>query len=939
MSTTTIHPTNPIKTLASKAAEIYREDGGRICYLCFHCGFDSDNITAILTHIEIHFTSSNHIETDGHSQFADIKTEPFDEDLHTDSNQLEQVFVDCDIKPISDQEHREEMVDNYINTATPEHGTLFGSDDNSTHLECLFEWKCLHCQCLFKRTKLMQHLRQKHKSDLVMNDTKVHYTLKCTLCSSEFYDLNSSEEHLKDSHPASPPVKCFLCNEKFQTCESLKYHTCVVDGSTDGDDTVAIESIESAECKKSPDQKTNMQSMCIFCDKTISGRLEFIQHTFGHFSLKVFSCPECPTNFQRMNTLNTHMKKVHNKRLAPNLSCRFCKANHENLFELLSHSITDHLDDGERNNWIMDTSFDYQCRFCFKEFDKWIDVTTHLKDHARDELPNEWPSAVIDNGRTFTERARSKAYRSEVLYNCLSCTSTLCGSYEARKHEIIEHKLNAKSVQQVQAPQLSNPLHYRVVFQPEMPVRSEKKNLQCFDCDKTFETKIYLMRHRLTHFDIQPYSCMVCAQTFCSRAAAGRHITKEHSKGTEIEYSRALTCRFCKLQLSDDNSFIEHSFNEHLYENFNIDENLDELCKYQCAYCNEIITGRHCMDQHLQNHADETLPELKSEDKAPEELSINELRHKAEFRYLCLQCTITFRLPFVARTHAKSVHRTEEIVTNTIEDDGTKTTSVTTKRGTHCSTCNTSFMTWRSMINHRAKVHPETIVRKPNYKKQVVPPASGKKRKKKRRAPEGNHCNICDMAFLNNRSMINHRTKRHPETVETTENRQLFTCPICGKSAKERSNFNKHMETHTKVRSYSCNMCHKSYRLKNSLDTHLLTHNNEKNFVCEECGKSFYTTSKLNLHKQVHENLTLQCDKCEKVFYTRNNFSKHQKTHIDAARKKCKVCGNTFKSAVSLRVHMALHDVQKKFSCRYCNMSFAQSSGRRGHERSRHGIV
>ncbi|KAG4081175.1 hypothetical protein HA402_014623 [Bradysia odoriphaga] len=909
MATKTVHPTNPIKKLSSKAAEIYRLDGGRICYLCFHCGFDSDSISDILAHIEIHFTSQNPIGTDELPEFADIKCEPFDEDSHPDPNRLEQVFVDCDIKHISDKEQCEED-DTYSTAETPQ--PFFGPDDNSTYLECLFEWKCVHCHCFFKKySKLLHHLSQKHKNDPMMsvidgtNKINAHYTLKCTLCSSEFFDSLSSQQHLKDFHPASPPVKCFSCCEKFQSAESLKHHTTTVHGSTDKDDEVTLESVEP---KETPTQRMSKKhSVCIFCDKTITGRLEFMQHTFGHFSLKIFSCTDCPTNFQRLNTFNAHMKKVHSRRVAPKLSCRFCNVDHDSLLGLLTHSFMMHLDDGDRNNSIMDTTFDYQCRFCFKQFYKWTDVRAHLKDdHVHDELPNELPPAVIASGRKFTERARSKTYRSELLYNCLRCTATLCGSYEARKHEIDEHKATAKLVEYAQVP-LSNPVHYRIVFMPE------KKNFKCFDCNKSFETEIYLMRHRLTHFNVQIYSCTVCAQAFSSSGNATRHITKEHNTSFGIEYQcRSLTCRFCKVDFSDDNSFIVHSFKEHLYENFKLDENLDEICKYQCLYCNEIIMGRLCMDQHLQTHAGEALPETNSQDMRPEESSINELRHKASSSTFVSSVLKSFDCRLWQK-HMQSLYTKPQIMKKNLQT-----------------------------MEHRqpvAKVHPETIVRNPNYKKKVGQQATNKTKKKKRRSPEGNNCNICNMTFPSNRSMINHRTKRHPETVKSSENHPLHACSICDRTFRERSNFNKHIQTHTKIHPYSCNMCEKSYRLKNSLDTHLLTHTNEKNFVCEECGKSFYTTSKLNFHKQVHENLTLQCDKCDKVFYTRNNFSKHQKTHTDNVRKRCKICSNTFKSAVSLRVHMALHDDKKKYPCRHCDMTFAQSSGRRGHERSRHGFV
>lgn len=919
---------------STKAAEIYREENGRIYYVCFHCGFDSDNVADMLVHIKNHFSTQN---INRNNDLVDVKYELIEDNDQNvvDPTQLEQIFHDCGTKPILNNEQCFQM-DTFSDADLSDEQTLSVTEKN-TDMDGLFEWKCLHCHCLFKRrTKLKIHLKKHNSNDPVLiNGTtsngnvvmiKAHYSFKCTLCLADFYDSISADKHLKDFHAAvPPPIKC----ETFSSTESLKERMSTVQRNKEKETKIKVLPTETRNRKVVPSEAKTTKSVCIFCDKTIFGTLELMQHTFGHFNLKIFSCPKCPTELQRLTSLNAHMNKKHHLKAENKFLCKFCddSVDHLNLFEFVTHAFTHHLDDGDQNASNLDTFYNYGCRFCFVNFEKWDDARAHMKSHAEDELPKEIPSAANTSDRRFTERATSGTHRSEFLYNCCKCSSTLCGSYEARKHKIVKHgifeHLTEKRwvIEQKQAP---IPVTYRILTSQE---NEEKESFKCYDCDCTFNTIIHLMRHRLMHFNVQPYSCTLCPQSFSSRGNLTRHSSKVHELKEDLE--RQLACKYCKMEFIEDSKFIEHNFKDHLYDNFDIRENLDGLCQYECLYCNDMIMERDLMDQHLTTHIGEVIPRVKQvtqEDTGSDEFSINELSHNIEFMYVCLHCQKQFRLPFMASEHTKLAHKE------------------TLKRGSHCNLCDIKFKTWRSLVNHQAKVHPETM--KPT---KISPESKCRARetnrnwkKKNRKTPEGNVCYVCNLTFINNRSMINHKSKRHPETVQKREFPKynvIYNCTTCGKTFRDRSNFHHHVETHLKRHSFTCDICNKTYRLKNSLQTHMLIHTKEKNFVCEECGKSFYTTSKLNLHKQVHENLTLQCDKCEKVFYTRNNFSKHSKTHIDKERKKCQVCDNTFKSSVSLRVHMSLHEGTKKYACRYCDMTFAQSSGRRGHEKSRHGFV
>lgn len=874
MSTlTAIHSTND---MSSKAAEIYRKDCGGVYYVCYHCGVHFNQITDTLAHIELHFSSPNNISTDeAHMDTIDIKCELLDNvsEEVLDSSQLEQIFIDCN-KSISMNEEQGLRTTYTVLPIIPIQQTSAVTKENYSDMEGHFEWKCLYCLSLWKKfAKLKQHLRSHSKDPLpsIMHEipelsstTKVQYSFKCTLCPSEFYDSSSSRQHVKDYHD-SDPLKCTPCGRKFVSTQLLKEHMSTVHSNDNTHQAMIVDTIEPKNQQNN--NKTLLSQyntfLCILCDKTFNGTLNLMQHTFVHFNLKNFSCPQCPAKFRRMATIKDHMVKKHSANIDEhifNIQCRYCDEKVENLFEFVTHTFTHHLDEGDTNNSDLDSIFNYDCRFCFQNFTKWTDAYQHLETHTKDELPKCVPSAM-STAKCFSERAKSGLYRSELLYNCDSCAKKLCGSFEARNHWITEHKRLGNVTNQNQVVKKTN----------------EKECLKCHDCDGIFHTQFSLMRHRLMHFNVRPYRCMVCAKQFSVSRNATLHMIRIHQMPPDANFCQ-LECHYCKAEFTEEINFITHMFNDHLYVNFNIDEDLDGQCKYECSYCKEIVTKRSQMSQHLLTHQNETVSNMET-DTISAESSMNALRHDVKFLYCCTHCPKKFRLPHPASEHVKYKHKIEKISTQKKEQKPTAT------RDTHCNLCNITFLTWRSMLNHRARLHPET-----------------------------------------------HNKDRY-------KNRPTYYCSTCGKAYRDRGNLNQHEETHNRLQSYTCDICNKTYRTKNYIQTHMLSHTNEKNFICELCGRAFYSVSKLNTHNQIHQNLKLQCDQCSKVFFTRYNLSKHKKTHTTDTRKKCKLCDNYFKSSNSYRTHMLLHTGIKKYACRYCDMAFAQSSGRRGHEKMRHHIA
>lgn len=871
------------KMSSSKAAEIYRKDSGGIYYVCYHCGTHFSTIADTLAHIEHHFSSSDNIRMDQMpADVADIKCELLDDVSQGAVDVLEQIFIDCSKSMSQNEEQALQITTNTSSYAVlPLQQTSAMPKENFSDMEGHFEWKCLYCASLWKNfTELKKHLRNHTKDPLpsVMHEsidkersstTRVRYSFKCTLCPSEFYDSSSSRQHISIHDPE--PMKSVPCGRKFVSAQLFKDHMATVHTNGHGQTTepIIVDKIENGETQLETSNKTLLSQrntfLCILCNKTFNGTLNLMQHTFVHFNLKIFKCPQCPAKFQQMVTIKDHLAKNHSTCIDEqifNIRCRFCGDNSENLFEFVTHTFTNHLDEGERNNSDLDSIFNFDCRFCFMNFTKWTEAYQHLKAHANDELPKCLPPVVL-TARCYSQRAKSGLHRCEFLYNCNICAKTLCGSFEARNHSVTEHKnLENEKMDKVQTLKKSH----------------LKGCLKCHDCDDAFYSPHQLMKHRLMHFKVLPYRCMVCAKKFSISKNATSHMIKIHHMNSDANFSQ-LECHYCKAEFDDETDFITHMYNDHLYVNFNIEEDLDEQCKYECLYCNELIPQRSQMSEHLKIHQNETISAMDTEGNSTSaESAMNKLRHTVEFMYCCVYCPKKFRLPHTASEHVRYKHKTEKI--NTANKD-----TKPVLRDTTCCLCNITFLTYRSMLNHKAKLHPET-----------------------------------------------HKKDRN-------KNRPTYYCSTCGKAYRDRGNLNQHEETHTRLQSYTCDICNKTYRSKNYIQTHMYSHTNEKNFVCEQCGRSFYCVSKLNTHYQIHQNLKLKCDQCDKVFFTRYNLSKHKKIHTVDTRKKCKLCDNYFKSNNSYRTHMLLHTGVKKYACRYCDMTFAQSSGRRGHEKMRHHVA
>ena len=64
---------------------------------------------------------------------------------------------------------------------------------------------------------------------------------------------------------------------------------------------------------------------------------------------------------------------------------------------------------------------------------------------------------------------------------------------------------------------------------------------------------------------------------------------------------------------------------------------------------------------------------------------------------------------------------------------------------------------------------------------------------------------------------------------------KAFSCNLCEKVFKHKSNLNRHMVIHSGEKGFSCNLCEKAFAEKGTLKKHMVIHSGEKGFSCNLC--------------------------------------------------------------------------------------------------------
>ncbi|KAL4231292.1 hypothetical protein ACF0H5_008872 [Mactra antiquata] len=212
------------------------------------------------------------------------------------------------------------------------------------------------------------------------------------------------------------------------------------------------------------------------------------------------------------------------------------------------------------------------------------------------------------------------------------------------------------------------------------------------------------------------------------------------------------------------------------------------------------------------------------------------------------------------------------------------------------------------------------------------------------------HCGQKIGSFKNLKSHI----RRH-----APESSRIHKCSYCEKRFITKSEWKRHMWTHTGERNYECKFCGKKFIQPSHLTEHVRLHTGKKPYHCNVCNRAFNTQSQVKLHwTRIHSSNEVPCTMCDRVFRNKIDLARHKgMEHSDLKKETkaekaeatggdhiCDICGMAFVKKNMLKSHLERHNLendpnveQERYKCEVCGSLFRSKYYAAEHMKSAHG--
>ena len=455
--------------------------------------------------------------------------------------------------------------------------------------------------------KTMRIKRKYVKKDPLEDDKSIGMPVSgetvCPICAEGFDVHEQLEDHVRRTGHYERNWMCKLCNKRFVTLKSLKYHIKFIHEKMTRDHIRCGKVFDPNENYEVNLRETIVQHLedtlpCGICGKLFKGKcMEFHLRTHEKTDWKnrlcrFRKCSHCGLYFASHSGHARHVTQVHNDFF----QCELCDEKFYAKLTLKMHKIRVHGEDSNIKCKICDTKFarpdqlrnhmtshnssrTEQCKICGKTFKNRASLCAHVNvvhnislkniDKTIEQMKNESRNETGDDDAEY----KPKVFQNRKMSEEFLCT--ICGKVIRGKDQSIL-KLHIDRV------------HHK-------KYKSVARQYTCEKCGKRFSSKEYLLYHSERHMmEENPnissadakFKCGVCGKRFQFSSSLRRHKSLHR-----VRVHRLIQCSICGVTVQ------ERTMQDHM-------DNHAGILKFECEKCGKVFASRGRLYNHRMVHKD-----------------------------------------------------------------------------------------------------------------------------------------------------------------------------------------------------------------------------------------------------------------------------------------------------------------------------------------------
>ncbi|XP_065343250.1 zinc finger protein 569-like [Cloeon dipterum] len=407
---------------------------------------------------------------------------------------------------------------------------------------------------------------------------------------------------------------------------------------------------------------------------------------------------------------------------------------------------------------------------------------------------------------------------------------------------------------------------------------------ECGTCQKLFNSTDDLYKHgcfdqtavsskaRQKKKNVETYPCSMCPSTF--NTPIGLHVhARTHKKEPREEKISYQECKKCKLMFPSLLMLQEH------YETHD---------KFRCSTCGKKFKNKEAFEEHL------TIMAKLQQD-------------------FCLSCNQIFSTKEALTVHLAESH-------GPMEDPSE---NLALRVIYSCPCCNAEIPDTKSINDHKSTHLMMSIDYEATSDEPICEVTVESSPRKRIRESDQESESIGKRANSDHSySLELPELKMEPGYLDKPENVPLETA----------------MAPPVKIKPcvYECGMCDVRASSVNNLLEHFKTHKDQP-ISCKHCGIKMPSISALSKHLQYHvkPGQGIECLTCKQSVESKDQLMKHMLGY-HKYKQQCKYCGEQFRYATDLTVHLALHPESRNFPCLFCNDRFSNMAQLEKHQSQEH---